>query len=144
MFSIPKEIMEADKIDTILRSLNRLLDDTLSLHEVSFEFHRISEVLRKLKIPIEVGESNDYYLDEELRLILEKQNSASNFSESAYWHKREKELLEEKNGRDGERQKPEPSFFEFKNNYLIGYLNEAKGNERLIGLLIEEYNLVKE
>jgi len=140
-----KKFMDNDKIISLIQSLNNLFLEP-SLHRISFLFDKASEVLRKENLKIEIIESKTYYLIEELNSLYEMGKRVDIFKEKEWkmWRLKEKEVLAKYAGTEGAIKKQEPSFFEFKNNRIIGYLCREKESEKLIWNLIEAYNLKRD
>jgi hypothetical protein len=124
----------------IVDVLNNLLRDTISPHEISFEFDKIFEVLQEFKLKIEIQFTQSYYLDEELNEVLIKKLSPTiTFHEAADLRQVELQLLKEKANEPTATLKTEPSYFEYRAPNIIGFLNHTKANEKLLAQLIKDY-----
>lgn len=133
--------MEQEPIENILKVLNDLLKEQ-SAHSISYKWDQVAQTIRQLNIVFEVCETHSYYLDSNLTAILGKKK-ASNFELAANWRSMEKEIIEMNPNIEAVKKIIEPSLFKYSNNNTItAYLNTTE-NQRLIFLLIEQYNLLK-
>ena len=134
--------MKLEKIENILKVLNDLLKEP-SAHSISYQWDQVAQTIRQLNIVFEVCETHSYYLDSNLTAILGKKSS-SNFEQASKWRNQEKEIIDANSNSETVKKRTEPSLFEYSkdNNTITAYLNTTE-NQRLIFLLIEQYNLLK-
>ena len=134
--------MEPGKLENILKVLNGLLTEP-STHNISYQWDQIAKSIRQLNIKFEVRETHVYYLDSNLTAILGKKN-ISNFEQDSKWRNQEKEIIDANSNSEAVKKRIDPSLFEYSkdNNTITAYLNTTE-NQRLIFLLIEQYNLLK-
>jgi len=133
--------MDSKKIIHIIQAFNKLLDDKLSLYAIPFEFDKISDIMRKENLKIEINESRTFYQIEELNRVHQRMKEANTIEEAAEWYLKEKELLAENAGSETTDLKQEPGLFEYKEGRIIGFLSKRRENERLIWNLTEGYML---
>ena len=128
------------EINKIIDKLNSFLDEKISPHTISFEFDKLSEILRKFKLNIQVNSTKSYYLDEELNSIIEKKfASTTPIEEALVLRQQELQMLKEKVNDQTAILKTEPSNFEYQEPFIVAYLNNSNPNEKLLTQLISDY-----
>ena len=71
-----------ETISKVVDELNKLLNKKKSLHAISYEFDKLSDLLRPLNIRMIIHQTKKYCFDEELNNILvKKQSDETTFQE---------------------------------------------------------------
>ncbi|MEO6548490.1 MAG: hypothetical protein ABIN94_10845 [Ferruginibacter sp.] len=139
--------METEIKSRILNELTQLLEDDLSPQIISYRFQKIAMLLDKENLRISKTDCKEYYIDEELAVILTMKNEAlvnGHFEQASKFFIIEKELLMEKGEKENTKLKTEPSFFELQHDSFIFHCNKNLGNQRLIANLIEGFSLINQ
>lgn len=133
---------EEASIKKVLIKLNNMLEDELSLQIISFEFDKVAELLKYLKIKIELHFTREYCFDEEINTILQMKRRCKTSRDAINLKKKELELIKAKPNDETIIIRQEPSAFEYKKPNIIAYLNKKKTNEYLLAVLIIETGLL--
>ena len=124
----------------MIEELNKLLDEVMSPHVVSYKFDKLAQAIKEQQLTITVVPCKSYYNNNELQLLLERKNEFwdnKQYDKAANVHQQLKDQLKQLEGNEDTMLYYQPSRFERNENVIIGYLNMSRANQKLLKNLIE-------